>query len=191
MFERQFEATELMEVPEKLDKGSAAWEQWREYREALIMSHRHEDGLLNTRLTGFLTATAFLMTMFALFSNQGANMFAAMIVLILGIAFSAQAIDFLPRTSKVIEWHIDAIMRIEKALWPQENEVPFRLYRYRRERMNDFDRNHGMGRENDGKPVPVSMLLSLIPATVFVGWLSLAISIVQWSWLQLPFWLKP
>lgn len=163
-----------MQVPETLAKGSAQWKDWEENRTALIASHRHEDGLLNSRLTGFLTATAFLLTVFTL-ARVNTLIAEAAMVLCMGAAFSWDAAVSLLRTSKVIEWHIDAVMRIEKALWPEDNGAPFRMYWYRRERMKDHDRDPA----GNGKLAPVSVRLGLIPVAVFLGWVFLGINTLR------------
>jgi hypothetical protein len=150
-------------------------EAWLDFAKRLVDLHRHEDGLLNTRLQGFIVATALLIAALSQFREERFLPIATLICLA-GLVLADLAFRVLRRTARTVEWYIDVLVRLDPLLYGNERH---RLHESRRQLLRELD-------TGERPPLyPASALLGawlpfLVPLIWFVmlvalGWIHLAL----------------
>ena len=135
----------------------------------LIELHHIENGLLNSRLSSFLVATAFLIGAFAQFRELGKQWLPATDVCVAGLLISCAMLYVLARTSNALRWYGKAIRVVEEKVRP-----------------NPLQRTQNIRHNLKGGGVgnfPVSIVMGyLVPLMTILVWLCLGF----WLYLSRP-----
>lgn len=166
--------TDAQKLPLPTSIPEAEREEWRDFARRLVDAHRHEDGLLNSRLQGFVVATALLMAAVSQFREEKFLPIAALICLS-GLTLSDAAFHILSRTARTIEWYIDILVRLDSLLYPDKAH---RLYEARRELLDEL---HTSARS---RLSPVSALMGAgLPLLVAIIWFVMLL-LLGWNQLK-------
>jgi len=146
------------------------------FRSELILLHRHEDTIFNSRLQTFLLVSSFLAAGFSQFREEQ-YFVVQLIICFCGIVLSLFSMWILIRTAQMIEWYREALHRLDAALIPNENYQPYRTRSLLAERRGQQSRSEGttVGTAEPPLSTPVSGLLGSLPAFVCLFWLALLI----------------
>ncbi len=159
----RFSADEVLSVPGTLKEAER--KEWLDFWERMVGFHRHEDGLLNARFQAFAVATAFMMAATSQFREKQ-FLYVAWALCIAGLALAAVAYRILGRTARTIEWYLDALGRLDRVLFPSNQQ----LYAARTRHLGEL--------QTRGRPSlpPVSVILGTwVPAGVAVMWVAVAL----------------
>jgi hypothetical protein len=135
----------------------------------LVQAQRHEDVLLTNRLQGFIVVTALLMAGVSQFREAKFIGIAALLCLS-GLLLSAGAFVVLTRTARTLEWYLDALVRLDKALFPPNRQV----FAGRRRSLGELETRAAI------RKYPVNIILGAwIPLFVSILWL-LIFAVLVW-----------
>lgn len=117
---RGLENSQCLPLPEKVDDEKRS--EYLELQKCMVQAHRHEDGLLNSRLHGFGLTTAFLMATTSQF-REPKFYFMAALVCLGGMTLAAITHHILSRTALTIEWYLDALGRLDTLLFSESLQL--------------------------------------------------------------------
>jgi hypothetical protein len=126
---------------------------------------RHEDSLFNSRTQSFLVVTSFLLAGLSQFRERP-YFVVQLLFCCFGMGISTYTYLVLRRTAGTIEWYLEALIRLDKALYRED------LQPYRTRRVRTGKRSAG---ENEAtKGTPVSAVFGVVlPLAAAALWASL------------------